>query len=155
MFKKIFWWFLYTNFGQWISTKFSGGWCFLKPGDPRFKFTPEHNSIRYLGDQQAALDRGLSFQRNQWTVWIIFKLASTCILQWVVIDTHNGKRLLMTKPLNGVVAIRAGHENAIIRVAVSTRQRVPPALPIFLGRWEENKPWTFPDGQEKDQVIFI
>lgn len=153
MFKKIFWWFLYTALGQWVSSKFSGGWCFIKSTDCRFKVTPDAESIWYRGDQSAAPDRGISLQRNKWRVWIIFKLTSSNP-QWVVIDVHDGKRMLMTKPLKGIVAIRAGHEDAIIRVAVATPQWHPLA-PMFLCRWEENEPWPFPNKQKKQQVKFI
>ena len=152
-------WFLYTWLGQWLSQLFSGGWCFIRKGDPRFVVTCDENALRYDGDPLAAPDKGIGNQRNAWKDWVVFRTSLYAhYFRFVVIDIHNGQRMAcIKKSKRGVFAIRAGHEAATIRIGTRAGNYASgdnELRPQLLGRWREGKQ-TWQLAVSKENVLFI
>lgn len=171
--------FLYTRLGQWVSRKVTGGWCFIRKDDPRFIVTVLAHSLKYSGDPNAAPDQGISEQRQEWKTWIIFRVPpifSGHSDGHVVIDIHNGQRMVYLGLAGRVMAIRVGHEPGLIRLGLDCEDYLwrnaqpgsmadqfmtvaplhPDLRPVFLARWNESEEWpTEAVGRPKDQVTFI
>ena len=156
--KNLFWWFLYTRIGQWLSIITTGGWCFVSKDDSRFFFASDEDALSYDGDEEALPDRGISEQRKQWKTWIVFLMPTSIPHLHVFIDVHDGKRMgCFKKNFRACIAIRAGHESGTIRIGRSKKTgkaiRNEELKIQLLGRWKENAEWLIP--QKKDDVTFI
>ena len=157
---RLMMWFLYTQLGQWLSAKFSGGWCYLNPADPRFVVSNISHTLWYEGvPEYEPSQLGPSTQRNKWHTWVIFGVPEDWdVKRFVVIDTFANQRLACfgRKATTGFFGIKVGHEGAAIRLGARSGS-VPPHSellhPRFLARWREGDPW--PLNAPKDMVRFI
>lgn len=150
----LFWWFLYTRFGQWLSTKVSGGWCYLDRFDSRFTVALLESRKLYAGSPSASPDRGISNQRNAWKTWIFAKAEDDSYptkkaisADWyLAIDTHNDRRMAcLGQKIRGdeVVRFRVGHEDGIAHAIITGKGL---SKLVLLARWTD-------DGSEPPEEI--
>lgn len=171
---RLFWCFLYTAVGRWVSCLITGGWCFIKKDDPRWVVSTDEHSILFKGDTDAAPDKGISTQRSAWKTWIFFHVLwaeeKNYGRRYVVIDTYDDKRMICVwKTFNNqVVGIRAGYEDGVVRLAIRQPEGHPPPdeitylsmlVPKYLGRWEDDGGiWSIAlifEGVKKEDVTFL
>jgi len=155
--RALLWWFLYTRLGQWVSRRVTGGWCFVSKGDERFVVTDSTRALPYAGDPSAAPDKGISNQRNAWKTWILFRVPHAQAPRFVAVDIYDGKRMacLGKGSIGGVIAIRVGHEDAVIRLVARASLADENAIrPILLARWREGEEWPL-GSIGKEEVLFL
>ncbi len=144
---RFFQWVLSTLLVQVLMRLFTGGWCFIRRPDLRFRGVS--NALWYEGNPDT---RAGKHRRTSWKTWVCMQIPE--IYQGevhVAFDVYTGQRLaLLGKTFRGgeLIAFRVGHEESKVRF-LSDYAATVPLPPEFVGRWE------IPNDKERPLLYWV